>query len=35
MKKNNIKINEDYAYVSRVGGDYIFVDVGFSVVNYS
>jgi len=27
MRKNNVRINEDYAYVSRVGSDFIFVEV--------
>ena len=27
LRKNNIRINEDYEYISRIDNDYIFINV--------
>ena len=29
LRKNNVRINEDYPYVSRIDNNFVFVSVGF------
>lgn len=32
LRKNNIRINEDYEYISRIDNDYIFINVYSSLL---
>lgn len=32
LRKNNIRINEDYEYISRIDNDYIFINVSSSML---
>lgn len=32
LRKNNIRINEDYEYISRIDNDYIFINVNSSML---
>lgn len=29
LRKNNVRINEDYPYVSRIDNDFVFISVGY------
>lgn len=30
LRRNNIRVNEDYEYISRIDNDYVFINVALS-----